>query len=259
MLHLRLGDLCTRAWFAVAPRPAVNMPLSTAFLESFIRGIFLSERKVLPYRLLLVAILANPKPGYNVNSNQDTQGNPNNTVERSEETLFVRVASQIVLKPRTPHRITVTWNACRIELIEPRTVPTSRQSTLAAWGIVKILPIQPIHTFVNNFSDRVLLPKQTKIAQSAKPPSIIHVIDTDNREASPIGTPVANTNLNFNAPDGSVNKQASRPSEMSAAQYIAAETQDFLKGSRRTAIIEASLQDVQDWKEEVRLSDKYSK
>lgn len=64
LLNLRLGDLNTRIWFGVAPHLALDIFLGTAFIDRFIRSIFPSERKVVPWHSKLVAIMTRPTPSH---------------------------------------------------------------------------------------------------------------------------------------------------------------------------------------------------
>lgn len=55
--HLRIKDLCTRIWFSVASRSAVDILMVTAFIVLIIRGKLLLERKDVPCYSLPIAIL----------------------------------------------------------------------------------------------------------------------------------------------------------------------------------------------------------
>lgn len=139
MLQLRLGDLCTRLWFSIAPQLTVNMLFDTTFIERFIRAIFSSDCKVVPWHSPPVTILTNPEPGYNVNGTQDTQEDHENMAEGSEKMSVIRVARQIVSK-NTQHYLMITTNAFGFKTIEPLTMLTSRQSTLEAQESMDIEP-----------------------------------------------------------------------------------------------------------------------
>lgn len=107
-------------------------------------------------------------------------------------------------------------------------MPTSRKSILAAWEIMNISSDQPCYILVSNLLDcRIRLPKHMKIIETADPPSIIRAIDTDNREASLIGTLELSSNFQFNAPHSKINSQASQQIDMSAVHLQATESRDF--------------------------------
>lgn len=96
-----------------------------------------------------------------------------------------------------------------------------------------------------------------KLALTAKPPSIIHAINTDVREASRTETPEPNSNFNFSTSDGTVAQQTSQYAEVSTVHHEAVESRDY-QISCHTALHESSLQGMQNWQEEVKLSGKYS-
>lgn len=48
LMVMRIGELCLRAWFAVAENVAVDVLLGTSFIFRCFRGIIPSERKVIP-------------------------------------------------------------------------------------------------------------------------------------------------------------------------------------------------------------------
>lgn len=60
-LFVRMGDLCVYAWFGVIRNLAVDVVLGTSFIDSCIRGIFPSERKVVPRHSQPLEIMLAPK------------------------------------------------------------------------------------------------------------------------------------------------------------------------------------------------------
>lgn len=110
-------------------------------------------------------------------------------------------------------------------MIERRAASTSRQCTIAAREIMDISPNRPIHTLVMNFSDDELrLSKQMEMGRTARTLCIIHALNTDDREAFPIGTPQASANFKLNDPDGTIKQQASRQSDVLVLHYKAAKS-----------------------------------
>lgn len=101
ILYLRLGDLCTGALFCITPQIAASMLVRTDFKNRFIRNIFSSEEKVVPWHSLSIAIQTYLKPGQNVTSLQETQNNPEEHARKVEKTSIIRVTRRIVSKPRT--------------------------------------------------------------------------------------------------------------------------------------------------------------
>lgn len=111
---------------------------------------------------------------------------------------------------------------------------------------MRIIPNPPIYVIVNSFSDRKeRLPKHMTIAQTIEPPSVIHTINTDDREASPIETAEANINLKFNALHGHADVLASQQTDVSAVYRKAAKSWDS-QISWHTDLDEAPSQNVQD-------------
>lgn len=118
-----------------------------------------------------------------------------------------------------------------------------------------IIPNQPSYTLVGNFSDReVRFPKHTQIAQTAEPLSILHVIDTDGREASRLRTAKTSKNLERNGRDCSIYMQET---DVSAIHLMAVESRDF-HISRHTALNKSYSRNMETWQEDVKLFDKYS-
>lgn len=56
-LHLRTCDLCIRVYFGVVNSPVVDEQLGTLFLNQYKRGIFSTERKLVPWNSRLVSRL----------------------------------------------------------------------------------------------------------------------------------------------------------------------------------------------------------
>lgn len=55
--RVRIGDVCTRVWFCIAPNLTMNVVLDTRFIDQFILKNFQSKRKVALWHSPLVAIL----------------------------------------------------------------------------------------------------------------------------------------------------------------------------------------------------------
>lgn len=103
-----------------------------------------------------------------------------------------------------------------------------------------ISPNGPFYILISNFSDReVRLQKKVNIARTAEHPNLMHAIDTDDIEASPMRTLEASINLKFEAPDGKVNSSFSKK-DGTAVHYKAADSRDS-EISRHTALNKACL------------------
>lgn len=59
LLHVRFEYLCVEAWFGIVFNLAVDIFISTSFIDKLIRGIFPSKRKVVSWHSDSVAILSN--------------------------------------------------------------------------------------------------------------------------------------------------------------------------------------------------------
>lgn len=256
MIHLRLRDLYRRVWFCIVSQLAVNMLLSSTVVYSFIHHIYPFVRKVVPCHSPPVAILTIPKPDYNVDSIQDALENSEKRAERYEKTSIIWVARQIVLNRKIRQLIMVTASAYERRIIRPRTLSKSRQSTLAAPGIMDFSRNCPLYILFSNVSGReARTAKHIKSSQAAKHPSIIHAINTNVQEVSLVRTLEASTKLKFDSSDGKINTQPPQRTDVSAVVYRAAESYKF-ENSRYTGCNKASTWNVQKWHENLKLSEK---
>lgn len=57
LLHVRIRDLRIKSWFGIVENLSVSVLLERNFLDRFIKDIFPSERKVVPYHSKMVSIL----------------------------------------------------------------------------------------------------------------------------------------------------------------------------------------------------------
>lgn len=56
LLHIRIGDLCVRAWFGVVVMLAIARFLGTYFVDRFVKGIFHQGKRILPMKYKPVPI-----------------------------------------------------------------------------------------------------------------------------------------------------------------------------------------------------------
>lgn len=61
LLYIQFGALIVRIWFGIVPNLAVDILLSSSFIDRIFCGIFLSEQKVVPWQCHAVPILDLPK------------------------------------------------------------------------------------------------------------------------------------------------------------------------------------------------------
>lgn len=57
LLFIRIGDFSVREWFGIVGNLALDILLGTSFIYRHIRGVFSSERKVVPWNSSLASIL----------------------------------------------------------------------------------------------------------------------------------------------------------------------------------------------------------
>lgn len=112
LLHLRLRKLSTRISFRVAPHLAVEIILGTSFTDRLVRGIFSSERKVVPWHPQAVAILVHKRTPQDTHKSSNVSPNPAQGVDHNvcPDTGYdaVRLAKKVVLQPHTQHHVLVS-------------------------------------------------------------------------------------------------------------------------------------------------------
>lgn len=108
----------------------------------------------MPWHSPSVAVLANPKPGYNVKNKRDIHENPRNVEIEVEETSIYVWPRNILLKPRTQHHAVVTAGAHELKMIKHQSFSKSRQCTLVARVFMNVSSNRPfyIHTDVREKS-----------------------------------------------------------------------------------------------------------
>lgn len=57
LLHVRIKYLKVRAWIGIVDNLSVSLLLGTYFIDHFLKGIFPSDRKIVPYHSKPVPIL----------------------------------------------------------------------------------------------------------------------------------------------------------------------------------------------------------
>lgn len=93
LLRIRLGKLSIRTWFGIAPHLTVEILFGISFTDCFIRGIFLVERKVFPWRSQPVAKLVHKR------NLQDTRISNNislNQAQVVDQNLYEDIAYAVV-------------------------------------------------------------------------------------------------------------------------------------------------------------------
>lgn len=131
-----------------------------------------------------------------------------------EKLLTIRVATQIVLKPKTQYYVMIKENAYRRKLLDCWTMFTILESTIIAAETIDVCWNWPIYVPVSIFSNhKVPIPQHVKIAQTAELPTIIHAIKTYEWQASSKENPEKTIDFNFIDPDGTVLEQTSQQAD----------------------------------------------
>lgn len=222
ILHLRLGDLRVRVCFGVVPNLVVDFLLGTSFSDRFIRGIFPSERKIVPWHSHPVTILASQRPSATTATNNAISAIEDTSLDQAvtndQVTHPILVARQMVIPANTASSVLVTTAATGLFLVQPRIMRITRQTTIAARRILDAPPNRPFFILVSNFSNRpVHLRKHMVLAHSETPPSTFFHFRSDVANVSPIGSPEeqeANPQFSPNLP------KAQQPSHLAASSVV---------------------------------------
>lgn len=142
---------------------AVYMLLGISFTDCFIRGIFPTKRKVVPRHCRPQAFLFATQCNQNISSCAlyvaEPLSEPSNKDEVSSHPN--RIARQTALKPQSKHCVLVTTTVSNIGTFEPRIFEGICQMTFDAHGVIDVLPPQPFHILVANFSAKLMHPPNT--------------------------------------------------------------------------------------------------
>lgn len=104
---VKIGKIKVRVWFEIVEAFAVDILLGTYFIDGYFRGIFLSERKVLPRHSALLQLLSR--------SNSATVQLLLHEQDSSEFLVkTIRVAQRTVVAPRIQVCLPVTTSASKI-------------------------------------------------------------------------------------------------------------------------------------------------
>lgn len=111
MLYIRIGEGSERVMFAIVKSLAVAVLLGTSFIERFIKGIFHSERRIVPSNFPPVSILImHETETYKTEEQQEDTDT--NTMEEPDFTQEqVRIACNVTLKLLSESYVLVTSRA----------------------------------------------------------------------------------------------------------------------------------------------------
>lgn len=120
LLHVRFVTFCVRVWRSVDPDLTMDMIFSTPFIDQFIRGIFLSKRKILSWESHSIAILFTDQYQKPTTLQGSAYISAKKCTDHAKESLVsIRTARQVVLEPHTQRRVLVTTSASSIQNVKP--------------------------------------------------------------------------------------------------------------------------------------------
>lgn len=185
-MFVRIGDLRVRAWFGVVENLAVDILVGTSFIDRCIRGIFPTERKIVPWHSRPVSILTSSS---NISSKfprvefLDHDGTQSEVKEDDEEEEFFlcRVSRPITIPADTQAAVSVSSQGAGLMLVETHMHLAKRRCSMAARGIMEIFPGKPFFLYVANLSGKpVHLPKHMIVAYASNSPKcIVHFRGTE--------------------------------------------------------------------------------
>lgn len=154
LLYVRLCDLWVRAWFGIVDNIPLDMLLGTSFIAHLICEIFPSELQDVSLYSHPVAILSATQRDLPIcksasrvtvpleNPCNDEEANPHPTP----------IARQTVRKLHSENCVLVMTTAFNIRTVESRVFEETRQIKFVAYGMVDVLPLQPLYIHLTNFS-----------------------------------------------------------------------------------------------------------
>lgn len=201
LLHVRLGDLCTKVWFGVVERLVTPCLLGTSFSDRFIKAIFCMDRKVVPIHSRVVPILASgtaTSPVCALNDtakpddpaphvppcpdSDDVLNDPDDDIWTSlappqDPGVPVTAAKRQWIPPMTQAKLLVRSHASGLVSVRSGGRLAERKRIAMAHGVVDSLPSRPFYVLVANFENfPVLVPKHATVGYArADVPAIHHL------------------------------------------------------------------------------------
>lgn len=190
LFHVLLGALYNRVWFGTVRNLAVDMLLATAFIDCFIRRIFPTKRKVVPWHLHPVLILSATQRDQFICTTISHVAAPLGKQSSDDEASSHQflIARKTVLKPHSNHFVVVPTTASGTNTFESKVFEGICQITFATHGVIDVLPSQLFNILATNFSAiAVLLPKHTVVPHATGSlKSVMTALSTPLHQ-SPIG------------------------------------------------------------------------
>lgn len=179
LLHFRFSAICAWVWLGIVFNRAVKTLLGNSVIDHFIRAIFDSKRKVVPWLFSAVAISVSPK--------HSKSSNPKNVVvntligdivktdiQVTKMPTPIRIERLVHSQPHTECHVMVTTSASRIYTVEPRILEATDQLTFATQWVIDIQSLQPFQNRISNLSAKTIhLPKHMVLAYVTEPPKSV--------------------------------------------------------------------------------------
>lgn len=180
LLFVKIGELRVRVWFGIVKNLAVDILLGTSFIDRYIQGIFLSERKILPWHSQPVPILSR-------NNNTAVRLHLYEQHRTEMPVTAIRVAQQTMVPPRSKICIPANSSVTGMFQLEPRSLAPSSPMLHVAPGIVKPTETKVFLIFICNFSNTShRFSKHMTLATGVAPsPFIVSVHDVKNKPVTP--------------------------------------------------------------------------
>lgn len=184
-MFIGTGDLWARDWLDVVENLAVHVLLGISFIDGCIRGILLSERKVVPWLSQRLAIVSSIPTISSLSVNMTTinvetspqQATAHGLLDKEEEESFpCRIARLITVHALSHAAVPVTCQELGLMIVENQPDLAQQSLAMTTRGIMDILPGAPFYVLVANMPARaVSVPKCMVVAPTNNDsPCIVH-------------------------------------------------------------------------------------
>lgn len=148
LLHICLEDLIFRVWFSVVPNFSVPILFGTFYIDSFIRGIFPEDLRVLSFHSIPVSIL--------VEIPNQAEGNSKSAVSAAEQTddptgSYFLVCKQKWLPPKSDTPVLVLSTSDGLMMIQSHPNLVRQLLALTATGVMKFVRERPFYVLMSSF------------------------------------------------------------------------------------------------------------
>lgn len=172
MLHFCIGDVMVRAWFGVVDNLAVFVTFRISFIDRFVKGIFPSERKVVPYHSKTVTIMTSFENDtiYTIVF-EDEVNDSDGAFSRVARHVWLRLVSETLFLVHTTYEGFMHIES-HPNIVKPRVAVTES-------GILNVVPGRPLHLVVAYFAERLAHYPKHMLATvgSGAPQYLVHMAD----------------------------------------------------------------------------------